>query len=72
MGQKVSPIGLRMGINKTWEAKWFAGNKEFAQFLENDVKIRKFLYAKLKDWRTRKRRSGIRRRYRNRLKQIID
>ena len=49
MGQKVSPIGLRMGINKTWEAKWFAGNKEFAQFLENDVKIRKFLYAKLKD-----------------------
>lgn len=49
MGQKVSPIGLRMGINKTWEAKWFAGNKDFAQFLENDVKIRKFLYAKLKD-----------------------
>lgn len=49
MGQKVSPIGLRMGINKTWEAKWFAQNKDFARFLENDVKIRKFLYAKLKD-----------------------
>ena len=49
MGQKVSPIGLRMGINKTWESKWFADKKQFAEFLENDVKIRKFLFAKLKD-----------------------
>ncbi len=49
MGQKVSPIGLRMGVNKTWESKWFADKKNFAQFLENDVKIRKFLFAKLKD-----------------------
>ena len=49
MGQKVSPIGLRMGINKTWESKWFADKKNFAEFLENDVKIRKFLFAKLKD-----------------------
>ncbi len=49
MGQKVSPIGLRMGINKTWESKWFADNKDFAKYLDADVKIRKFLYAKLKD-----------------------
>ena len=49
MGQKVSPIGLRMGINKTWESKWYATKKNFAEFLENDVKIRKFLFAKLKD-----------------------
>ena len=49
MGQKVSPIGLRMGVNKTWESKWFADKKNFAEFLENDVKIRKFLFAKLKD-----------------------
>lgn len=49
MGQKVSPIGLRMGINKTWESKWYADKKNFAEFLENDVKIRKFLFAKLKD-----------------------
>ena len=49
MGQKVSPIGLRMGINKTWESKWYAGNKDFAKFLNNDVKIRKFLEQKLKD-----------------------
>ena len=49
MGQKVSPIGLRIGINKTWESKWCAGNKDFAKYLENDNKIRKFLSKKLKD-----------------------
>lgn len=49
MGQKVSPIGLRMGINKTWESRWFAGNKDFAKFLNNDVKIRKYLATKLKE-----------------------
>ena len=49
MGQKVSPIGLRIGINKTWESKWYAGNKDFARFLNNDVKIRKLLTKKLKD-----------------------
>jgi len=49
VGQKVSPIGLRMGINKTWESKWFAEKKDFAKFLDSDVKIRKFLENKLKD-----------------------
>ena len=49
MGQKVSPIGLRIGINKTWESKWYADNKDFAKFLNNDVEIRKFLSKKLKD-----------------------
>lgn len=49
MGQKVSPVGLRIGINKTWESKWYAGNKDFAKFLANDHKIRKFLEKKLKD-----------------------
>ena len=49
MGQKVSPIGLRMGINKTWESKWFADNKDFSKFLDKDVKIRKFLEKRLKD-----------------------
>lgn len=48
MGQKVSPVGLRLGINKTWESKWYAGKKDFAKFLNNDVKIRKFLSKKLK------------------------
>ena len=49
MGQKVSPIGLRIGINKDWQSKWYAGNKDFAKYLNNDVKIRKFLTTKLKD-----------------------
>lgn len=49
MGQKVSPIGLRIGINKTWESNWYANNKDFAKYLNNDVKIRKFLATKLKD-----------------------
>ena len=49
MGQKVSPIGLRIGINKNWESNWYASNKDFAKFLNNDVKIRKFLEKKLKD-----------------------
>ena len=49
MGQKVSPVGLRIGINKTWESKWYAGNKDFAKYLANDNKIRKFLEKKLKD-----------------------
>lgn len=49
MGQKVSPIGLRVGINKGWESTWFADNKNFAKFLANDDKIRKYLAKKLKD-----------------------
>ncbi|MEG2603159.1 MAG: 30S ribosomal protein S3 [Carnobacterium sp.] len=49
MGQKVSPIGLRIGINKNWESNWYASNKDFAKFLNNDVKIRKYLTTKLKD-----------------------
>lgn len=49
MGQKVSPVGLRLGINKTWESKWFADNKDFSKFLNNDYKIRKCLDKKLKD-----------------------
>jgi len=49
VGQKVSPVGLRMGINKTWESNWYASNKDFAKYLNNDVKIRKYLNNKLKD-----------------------
>ena len=46
MGQKVSPIGLRIGINKDWEAKWYASNKDFSKYLNSDVKIRKYLEKK--------------------------
>ncbi len=49
MGQKVSPIGLRIGINRGWEANWYANKADFSKYLENDLKIRKFLGKKLKD-----------------------
>lgn len=42
MGQKVNPNGLRLGINKDWDAKWYANKKDFSKFLNNDVKIRKY------------------------------
>jgi small subunit ribosomal protein S3 len=46
MGQKVNPKGLRLGIIEGWQSKWFAG-KEFARFIGEDVKIRKFVRNKL-------------------------
>ena len=49
MGQKVSPVGMRIGINKSWESTWYAENKDFAKYLNNDNKIRKYLEKKLKD-----------------------
>ena len=42
MGQKVSPIGMRIGINKPWDSTWFAGKEDFAKYLLEDNKIRKF------------------------------
>ncbi|WP_040953118.1 30S ribosomal protein S3 [Gorillibacterium massiliense] len=48
MGQKVSPIGLRVGIIRDWESKWYAG-KDFGTLLMEDVKIREYLKGKLKD-----------------------
>jgi small subunit ribosomal protein S3 len=49
VGQKVSPVGLRIGINRDWESNWYADNKNFAKYLEKDVKIRRFLEKRLKD-----------------------
>ncbi len=42
MGQKVNPIGFRLGINRNWDSRWFAG-KEYSDFVLEDYKIRKFL-----------------------------
>lgn len=46
MGQKVNPIGFRLGVIKGWDSRWFAG-KEYATFIEDDYKIREFLKKKL-------------------------
>lgn len=48
MGQKVSPVGLRIGINKDWESKWYAPSKDFAKALNTDIKIREYLDKALK------------------------
>ena len=46
MGQKVSPHGLRVGINKSWDSSWFAGKDNFAKFLKEDNVIRTFIKKK--------------------------
>jgi small subunit ribosomal protein S3 len=46
VGQKVHPVGLRLGINKTWNSRWFAGS-EFASFVIEDEEIRRFLKKRL-------------------------
>ena len=47
MGQKVKPIGLRLGINRTWDSRWFA-EKNYSELLHKDLKVRKYLMEKLK------------------------
>jgi len=48
MGQKVNPIGLRLGINRTWDSRWFANKGEYGRLLHEDIKIRKMLMDELK------------------------
>ena len=48
MGQKVNPIGLRLGVNRTWDSRWYAGKKEYGKLLQEDIKIREYLSEKLK------------------------
>ena len=43
MGQKINPIGLRLGINRGWDSTWFAKKKDFGRFLIEDFKIRKYI-----------------------------
>lgn len=47
MGQKVNPIGLRLGINRNWESRWFPAKGRSADFIAEDYKIRKFLKKEL-------------------------
>jgi small subunit ribosomal protein S3 len=49
MGQKVNPVGMRIGLNRDWNSKWYANNQEFSEFLIEDVKIREFLAKKCKE-----------------------
>ncbi|HEY2708414.1 MAG TPA: 30S ribosomal protein S3 [Caulobacteraceae bacterium] len=47
MGQKVNPIGLRLGINRTWDSRWFARKDDYARLLHDDLRMRKVLKQRL-------------------------
>jgi small subunit ribosomal protein S3 len=48
MGQKVNPIGLRLGINRTWESRWYANSNDYARLLHEDLAVRAYLKKTLK------------------------
>jgi small subunit ribosomal protein S3 len=47
MGQKVNPIGLRVGVNRTWDSRWFANKRDYGSLLHEDINIRKFIEKRL-------------------------
>ena len=47
MGQKINPVGFRLGINRTWDSRWFAGDKDYARLLHQDLKLREYLKERL-------------------------
>ena len=47
MGQKIHPIGFRLGVQKNWSSRWYANSKNFPSMLQNDIKVREFLKKKL-------------------------
>ena len=49
MGQKVNPVGLRIGVNKNWNSRWYANDNEYHVFLNEDIKVRNYLEKKLKE-----------------------
>ena len=49
MGHKVNPVGMRVGVNRDWNSRWYANDKEFPVYLNEDIKIRKYLEGSLKE-----------------------
>src|SRR6516164_3403811 len=49
MGQKVNPLGIRLGITREWTSKWYAGKKAFPALVHNDFRVREFLKGKITD-----------------------
>jgi len=47
MGQKVHPIGIRLGISQDWNSTWYADSEDYANYLNDDIRIRKFLKKEL-------------------------
>lgn len=48
MGQKIHPVGFRLGVNTPWQSRWYAGTGKYSKFLEEDLKIREVLMKKLR------------------------
>ena len=49
MGQKIHPIGFRLSVTRAWASRWFATNRNFAGMLAEDLQVREFLKARLKN-----------------------
>ena len=49
MGQKVNPISMRLGINRTWDSRWYANKNQYAVLLKEDIKMRKKIFKDLKN-----------------------
>ena len=49
MGQKIHPTGFRLPVTRNWSSRWYASNKNFATMLAEDLKVREFLKARLKN-----------------------
>ena len=49
MGQKIHPTGFRLSVSRNWSSRWYASNRDFAGMLAEDIKVREFLKAKLKN-----------------------
>ena len=47
MGQKVNPVGIRLGIVKDWDSKWYASSKHYSEYLLSDISVRDFLFKEL-------------------------
>ena len=47
MGQKVNPVGLRLGINRTWDSRWYANDGQYGELLHEDIRLRDFLFSRL-------------------------
>jgi small subunit ribosomal protein S3 len=48
MGHKVNPVGLRLGINRTWDSRWYSEGSEYVRMLHEDLKIREYIHRRLK------------------------
>lgn len=49
MGQKINPVGMRIGVNRNWNSRWYADDQHYHVFLNEDIKIRKYLTKELKE-----------------------